>query len=374
MRILDSGYGRFLLGLAAAAALFLAGTFSGPYQAQIATLAAIYVILASSLNLLLGYSGLLSLGHQAFFGFGAYFSAYTTTNMGMPMPVGLLGSMVTGFLVAWVIGKITLRLRAAFFVIATFAVAAIGRQVALNWVEVTGGPIGFAGIPPLGVGDMVFFEPTATFPICFVIAGICVLFVARLSKSSLGYSLRGMAKNENLARAVGIDTARHANLAFSIGGAMAAVAGSLYAHTVGFISPEVFDFSIMINTLLMVIGGGLGTVVGPVVGAILFTQLPEFLRFSDEWRLVIYGAILVLLVRFLPRGLWGSAAQFVRRLQRKSSDDDDDAGSFPVLRNEERATDVYTSESLDAGSPGSGHRAPRNLPSLRTAPQSGVLE
>lgn len=373
MQILDSGRARFLFGLVAAAVLFVVGTFSGPYQAQIATLAAIYVILASSLNLLLGYSGLLSLGHQAFFGFGAYFSAYITTNGSLPVPLGLLGAAAAGFAFAWLIGKITLRLRAAFFVIATFAVAAIGRQVALNWVEVTGGPIGFAGIPPLGVGDMVFFEPTATFPICFVIAGICVLFVARLSKSGLGYSLRGMAKNENLARAVGIDTARHANLAFSIGGAMAAVAGSLYAHTVGFISPEVFDFSIMINTLLMVIGGGLGTVVGPVVGAILFTQLPEFLRFSDEWRLVIYGAILVLLVRFLPLGLWGSAAQLVRRLQRKSSDDDHD-GDSPVLRDEERPTDVDPSEPLDAGSPDSGRRAPRMLPSLRSAPISGAME
>jgi branched-chain amino acid transport system permease protein len=147
-----------------------------------------------------------------------------------------------------------------------------------------------------------------------------VLFVARLARSGLGYSLRGLAKNENLARAVGIDTARHANLAFSIGGAMAAVAGSLYAHTVGFISPEVFSFSVMINTLLMVIGGGLGTVIGPVVGAIVFTQLPEFLRFSDEWRLVIYGLVLLLLIRFLPNGLWGTAASWTaaRRRSRPS--------------------------------------------------------
>jgi branched-chain amino acid transport system permease protein len=373
MRILDSGRARFLVGLVAAAVLFAVGTFSGPYQAQIATLAAIYVILASSLNLLLGYSGLLSLGHQAFFGFGAYCSAYLTTNGGVPVPLGLLGSAAAGFALAWVIGKITLRLRAAFFVIATFAVAAIGRQVALNWVGVTGGPVGFAGIPALGVGDMVFFEPTATFPICFVIAGICVLFVSRLSKSGLGYSLRGMAKNENLARAVGIDTARHANLAFSIGGAMAAVAGSLYAHTVGFISPEVFDFSIMINTLLMVIGGGLGTVVGPVVGAILFTQLPEFLRFSDEWRLVIYGAILVLLVRFLPRGLWGSAAELVRGLQRRSSDDDPEGGP-PYLRDEERPTDVEADDPLEIGSPRGAHRVPHTMPSLRSAPGSGGVE
>lgn len=365
MRLLDSRTGRFLLGLAVAVVLLLAGTFSGPYQAQIATLAAIYVILASSLNLLLGYSGLLSLGHQAFFGFGAYFSAYVTTEWGLAMPIGLLGAAAAGFAVAYVIGKITLRLRAAFFVIATFAVAGIGRQVALNWVDVTGGPVGFAGIPPLGVGSLEFFEPTATFPICFVIAGICVIFVARLSQSGLGYSLRGMAKNENLAKAVGIDTARHANLAFSIGGGMAAVAGSLYAHTVGFISPEVFDFSIMINALLMVIGGGLGTVVGPVVGAILFTQLPELLRFSDEWRLVIYGAILVVLVRFLPRGLCGYAADLTRRLRRRPDDDEP-----PGLHDEERPPGIDSapgSETADAGTP-AGAGGPRTAgPARRSA-------
>lgn len=321
MQKFDSKPARFILAVVIAAALFLAGSQSGPYQAQIATLTAIYVILASSLNLLLGYSGLLSLGHQAFFGFGAYFSAYVTTELDLFMPVGLVGAAAAGFVAAWLIGKITLRLRAAFFVIATFAVAGICRQVALNWVDVTGGPVGLAGIPPLGFGDVEFLEPTATFPVCFVIAAICVLFVSRLAKSGLGYSLRGMAENENLARAVGIDTARHANLAFSIGGAMAAVAGSLYAHTVGFISPEVFEFSIMINTLLMVIGGGVGTVLGPVVGAIIFTQLPESLRFIDEWRLVLYGAILVLLVRFLPRGLWGSLVRWTTDRRRSAPDD-----------------------------------------------------
>lgn len=353
MRYLESKTARFLLSLALAAALFIGGTFFEPYQAQIATLAAIYVILASSLNLLLGYSGLLSLGHQAFFGFGAYFSAYITTKWEVPMPIGLLGAAMAGCVAAWVIGKITLRLRAAFFVIATFAVAAIGRQIALNWVAVTGGPVGFAGIPPLGVGSIEFLEPTATFPVCFVIACVCVIFVARLSQSGLGYSLRGMAKNENLARAVGIDTARHANLAFTIGGGMAAVAGSLYAHTVGFISPEVFDFSIMINTLLMVIGGGLGTVLGPVVGAIIFTQLPELLRFSDEWRLVIYGAILVALVRFLPRGLWGAALDLMRRV-RRSHDHDAEDGQSPSSQGNDEPADMDNTTSSVAGAGAGG--------------------
>jgi branched-chain amino acid transport system permease protein len=297
-------------------ALLATGTLAGAYQAQVSTLAAIYIIMATSLNLLLGYSGLLSLGHQAFFGVGAYASAILTTKWSLPMPLGMVGAAIVAAAVGWVIGKITLRLRAAFFVIATFAVAEIGRQVALNWVSLTGGPIGYSGIPPVGIGPIELVEPEAVYPVVLAIALIIVLLVARLAQSGLGYSLRGLAQNENMARAVGVDTARHANLAFTLGSGMAAVAGSLYAHTVGFISPEVFSFSIMINTLLMVIGGGLGTVVGPVIGAIIFTQLPETLRFSDEWRLVVYGLVLVLLVRFLPRGLWGTLTAIIT--QRRS--------------------------------------------------------
>jgi branched-chain amino acid transport system permease protein len=293
-------------------ALWVAGTKGGAYYDQIAVLAAIYVILASSLNLLLGYSGLLSLGHQAFFGLGAYGSALLTTDLDLPMPVGMLGGIVVASAAGWLVGKITLRLRAAFFVIATFAFGQICYQVALNWDGLTGGPAGLNLIPPVGAGGVTLETPEAVFPVVLLVAALTVFAVARIARSSLGYGLRGMAENENLARAVGIDTAHHANLAFVLGAAMASVAGSLYAHSVGFISPEVFSFSIMINTLLMVIGGGLGTMLGPVVGAIAFTELPEALRFSSQWRLVIYGALLVLLVRFLPRGLWGSLVAYVR--------------------------------------------------------------
>jgi MFS family permease len=123
----------------------------------------------------------------------------------------------------------------------------------------------------------------------------------------------------------------------------------------------------------MVIGGGLGTVVGPVVGAILFTQLPEFLRFSDEWRLVIYGAILVLLVRFLPRGLWGSATALVRGFRRRSSDDDPEGGP-PFLRDAERPTEVDASDPREAGPPGAGTRASGTMPSLSSVRAAGGVE
>jgi branched-chain amino acid transport system permease protein len=332
----------------ATVALLVIGVTGTAYQAQIATLAAIYVILATSLNLLLGYSGLLSLGHQAFFGLGAYTSAILTTKVSLPMPLGLVGAALIALVFGRLIGRITLRLRAAFFVIATFAVGEIGRQVALNWDALTGGPLGYGGIPPVGVGGLELVAPNALYPVVLAIALGVVLIVARLVRSGLGYSLRALAQNENLARAVGIDTARHANIAFSLGSAMAAVAGSLYAHSIGFISPEVFDFSVMINTLLMVIGGGLGTVIGPVVGAIIFTQLPESLRFSDQWRLVVYGLVLVLLVRFLPRGLWGTLASFARSRGRRPAPPAGGDGASPAPEARPRARPQALATARDA--------------------------
>lgn len=293
--------------------LWVLGTSGGPYQDQLAVLAAIYVILATSVNLLVGYSGLLCLGQQAFFGIGAYTSALLTVNLGLPMPVGVLGGIILASLSGWGLGKITLHLRSAYFVIATLAFGAICRQIALNWVSLTGGPTGLAGIPPAGAGGVSLAKPEALYPVVLAVAAICVLIVTRIARTGLGYGMRAMAENENLARSVGVDTRRHASIAFVVSAGMASVAGSLYAHSVGFIAPSVFSFSVMVKALVMVVGGGLGTVLGPVMGAVFFTELPELLRFSDQWRLVIYGAILVLLVRFLPRGVWGSFATYWAR-------------------------------------------------------------
>lgn len=316
-------------------ALWVAGTKGGPYLDQVVVLATIYVIMAAGLNLLLGYSGLLSLGHQGFYGLGAYTTALVTVNLGLPMPVGVAAAIAVAMAFGWLVGKITLRLRTAFFVIATFAFGQIGYQVALNWVSLTGGPAGFGQIPPIGAGPVELISPEEAYPVVLVVAAVTVYIVARISRSGLGFGLRAMAENENLARAVGIDTARAANLAFVTGAAMAGVAGALYAHTVGFISPEVFGFPIMINTLLMVIGGGLGTIAGPVIGAVAFTALPEVLRFGDQWRLVIYGVLLVLLVRFLPRGLWGSVVAALRERRVASAEDDDEPESEPAAEREE---------------------------------------
>jgi branched-chain amino acid transport system permease protein len=269
-------------------------------------LVAIYIMLASSLNLLIGYSGLVSLGHTAFFGVGAYVSGYLTTRSGWPVVAGVAAAVLATFVLGHVAGRVALRLRGASFVIATLALAEGLRLIALNWQPVTGGPAGLIGIPTLSIGGAELLQPGDVYPVMFAIAIALVMITSRLVHSRLGMSLLAMREHELLAQAVGIHPEGAARRAYVISGAMAGLAGGLYAHYVGFVSPEIFSFTLMITMLLMVVAGGLGTIMGPVIGAVAFTLLPEALRFSDQWRLVIYGAILLAIVRFAPRGIWGT--------------------------------------------------------------------
>lgn len=304
----------------------------GAYELQLLVLASVYVILVSGLNLLVGHAGLVSIGQQAFFGIGAYVSALMTVKAGVPSYVGVLAAMVAVVPIAALVGKITLRLRAAFFVIATLAVAEIFRYIVINSVSFTGGPNGLTNVPPLELPGMKpFLSPMEAMLPLSLIAAIVVIICWAVASSRFGSQLRAMRENEELAKAMGINTPAVATKAFLISALFAALAGALYAHFVGFISPEVFAFSLMVTMLLMLVGGGMGTVMGPVIGAVAFTLLPEYLRFSDQWRLVIYGLALVALARFLPEGLWGGltrAFHAVRsRVSRQDgpSQDDDDA-------------------------------------------------
>lgn len=280
------------------------------YDQQLIALCCIYIVLVSSLNIVVGLAGLVSIGHQAFFGLGAYVSALLTIKADIPSYVGVLAAMVAAGPIAWAVGKITLRLRAAFFVIATLAVAEIFRSVVINSVEFTGGPNGLPGVPPLEIpGGLIFLSAYEALIPLSVIAALCVLACRGISLSSFGSKLRAMRENEELAKSLGINTPNLASAAFVVSASMASMAGALYAHFVGFISPDLFSFSLMVTLLLMLVAGGIGTVMGPVVGAVAFTLLPEVLRFSDQWRLVLYGAALMALARLLPEGLWGGVTR-----------------------------------------------------------------
>lgn len=279
----------------------------GGYHLHLLVMAAIFTILAVSLGMVIGYAGLLSLGHAAFFGIGAYTSALLFLHYGVPMWLGMVAGAVLCALVAFLLGALILRVRGNRFVIVTVAFAEIMRLVAHNWVEVTRGQMGLAGIKPPNLallGHAIDLNVKTNFYyVAVLIAAISVIAMARIARSPLGWGFLALRENETLGESIGVGAYRHAMIVFVIGAFFAGIAGSLYAHYINFIGPDLFYFSYTTIMLVMVVMGGLGTIVGPFVGALVFTLLPEYLRVASEYRLVFFGAILIVGILLVPRGL-----------------------------------------------------------------------
>ena len=278
---------------------------ANPYWLHVLIMAGIFAVLALSLNLLLGYTGQLSLGHAAFFGIGAYASALTTLKLGRSAWEGMALAAVLAGVSGWAIGRLALKLRGAYFVLVTISFAGVISLVSVNWMELTNGPLGLPGIPAPELGPWSFRSKRAYYYLVLAAVALSYLVCRRLVDSRVGRAFLALRENEALAESVGIDVTRYLVLAAVVSAAMAGLAGGLYAHYTRFVSPEVFLFTYTVTMVIMVVAGGKGTLAGPIVGALLFTALPEALReaTSWQWQMLAYGLILVLLVFFLPRGI-----------------------------------------------------------------------
>ena len=276
-----------------------------PYHLHVLIMAGIFAILALSLNLLLGYTGQLSLGHAAFFGIGAYTSALVSLRLDWSFWLGLPSAALLAGLAGWAIGRLALKLRGAYFVLVTISFAGVISLVSINWMDLTNGPLGLPGVPAPELGPFAFKTKNAYYYLVLAAVALAYAVCRRLVHSRVGRAFVALRENEPLAESVGIDGTRYLVLAAVVSAALAGVAGSLYAHYTRFVSPEVFLFSYTVTMVIMVVGGGKGTLAGPVVGALLFTVLPEALRevVSWQWQMLAYGALLVVLVYFLPRGI-----------------------------------------------------------------------
>ena len=282
----------------------------------------IFIIAAMSLNLLLGYTGQLSLGHVAFFGIGAYASALTTLGFEVelfgfrvvhqpwPAIVGLFVGMVAAGISGYVIGRLSFKVRGAYFVIVTISFAEVTRLVALNWVELTQGPLALTNIPPYtlafpGLGDYTLWNKTAYYYLVVAVGLVAYVVIARLVGSRVGRAMIALKENETLAGSVGIDVTRYLVLAAVVSAAMAGGAGSLYAHYLKIIDPDIFLFIYTVTMVIMVITGGKGTLAGPIVGGIIFGFLPVILRpFAApavQW--ILYGGLMIVIVFVLPQGI-----------------------------------------------------------------------
>jgi branched-chain amino acid transport system permease protein len=301
---------RWLAPLGVLAAATVPGWLPSAYHLHVLIMAGIFAILALSLNLLLGYTGLLSLGHAAFFGIGAYATALLTLRLDGSPWAGLLLAVALPAAAGYGIGRLALRVRGAYFVLLTISFAGVVSLVSVNWMELTNGPLGLPGIPPLalalpGLPELPLRSKPAYYYV--VLAGVLLAWVTchRLVRSRVGRALVALRENETLAASVGIDGTHYLVLATVASAALAGLAGGLYAHYTRFVSPEVFLFTYTVTMVIMVVAGGKGTLAGPVLGALLFTALPEALRAlaSWQWQMLLYGVLLILVLMFLPRGI-----------------------------------------------------------------------
>ncbi|GBD48886.1 branched-chain amino acid ABC transporter permease [Methylopila sp. Yamaguchi] len=294
-----------------------------PYLLNALITTGIFTIGAMSLNLLLGYTGQLSLGHIAFFGIGAYVSALTSlgfdvglpfglrvTHEGWPPAAGFLLAVLISGLCGYVVGRLSFRVRGAYFVIVTISFAEVVRLVALNWIELTQGPLALTSIPFMtlglpGLGEMTFKTKIQNYYLVLAVATLSYLLIARLVGSRFGRAMRGLKENEPLALSVGVDATRTLTIAATVSAAMAGAAGSLYAHYIRIIDPDVFLFSYTVTMVIMVVAGGKGTLIGPVIGGLIFGLLPVALRpvMAPEAQWIVYGATLIVILFVMPRGI-----------------------------------------------------------------------
>ena len=252
-------------------------------------------LLALSIYLTLS-CGLLSMANAAFMGIGAYTSALLTMNAGAPYPLAIAAGMVAPAVVAFAIGKPTLRLSGVYLAMATLAFGEVVRIAILNTEDLTGGALGLNGIP----------QSTEWWHVLLALAATLFL-LGRLRRSKVGRAFEAIKEDDTAAELMGVDADAHKMLAFVLGAAIAGLAGTLNAHLTFFIGPNEFGFDRGVDILTMTILGGINSLLGPVVGAFIVTLLPELLRSLKDYRLVVNGLILVAIVLFLPRGIWDPA-------------------------------------------------------------------
>jgi branched-chain amino acid transport system permease protein len=281
------------------------------YPLFVLSLTLVNAIAAMGVNLSMGYAGQVSIGHAGFAAIGGYTTAILMTRFDVSYWLTLpLGGLLAG-LCGFVIGLPTLRLSHLYISMVTFGFGQVVSLVVLNWLPVTNGPNGIA-VPPIRVGAYVF-APDSFY---WVIAG-CFLALVWLAKnlvrSRLGRSFVAIRESETAAEAMGVHLAKNKTIAFAVGAAYGGLSGALYAGLSNFINPDAFVFLVSILYLSMSVVGGLGTLSGPLVGAAIFTVMPETLRGFAEYKEFISGALLLVFLVFSPRGLTGMVGDALAR-------------------------------------------------------------
>lgn len=263
-------------------------------------------LLSLSSNFITGMGGILSIGQAMFFGIGAYTSAILAVNYNLDFVFTILIACIVSLVSGLLIGVTALRVRDKYLAMVTLGSAEIIRMIALNWESVTRGAKGITRIPGIVIFSHNYFSYNYKYYAALIVLLIVLISISYIMRSNYGKSLLCVRDDEMAASSVGINAAFIKQIAFGISAAVAGCGGALYAHYMNFIDTNIFGFNQSIFMMSMAILGGLGSIPGSLLGAIILTILPELLRFSTDYRLIVYGIVIVVIVIFRPSGILGN--------------------------------------------------------------------
>jgi ABC-type branched-subunit amino acid transport system ATPase component/ABC-type branched-subunit amino acid transport system permease subunit len=275
----------------------------------------------------MGYGGQISLAQAAFFGLGAYSLASATVIFGMPYWVGIVFAIVIPIITGLILAALSLRVVTHYLALVTIGFQIIVQLVMHNWKFMFGGADGVGSIPrPFGIEDIKVY-----YWLCLAALLVCILFVYRMRKSRLGRALFALREDELAASAIGVDLYRIKMMAFAICSTLGGIGGLLFASAYGYISPDVFSFEQSVTFFAMLITGGSDSIIGTLVGTTLLTWLPEWLRSFKEYYLAIYGGLIIIVLVFVPNGIWGIVSGLLDLFKKKKNNSDAKAGTIQFI-------------------------------------------
>ncbi|WP_423797940.1 branched-chain amino acid ABC transporter permease [Neobacillus sp. SAB-20_R2A] len=307
--------------------LIILPPMSNDYIINLGVITGIWVILTLGLNIIMGYGGQVNIAQGALYGVGAYASAILTVKIQFPFILSLFLSGLIAAAIGLIFGYLTLRTAGLYFTVTTLGLGIIFHDIFLNWLGLTGGPMGFPGISrpgPINLGflEIDFYNTLPFYYLVFILVIATFILLNIFIKSPFGKILVSIREDEMLARSMGINVVSYKLIGFVLSSFFAGVAGSLYAHYIGFISPESFNlFASSLQAFVIVTVGGAGFMYGPVVGAILLTGLPELLRMAPEFKGLIYGILLLLVNLFMPEGIVGRINSYLKSTKLRQKGD-----------------------------------------------------
>ncbi|MCE5194069.1 MAG: branched-chain amino acid ABC transporter permease [Nitrospiraceae bacterium] len=301
--------------------LVLPKFLTNDYYTNTLTLSWIHAIIAVGLNLLIGYAGQISLGHAAFYGIAAYTTAILTTTFSLPIIAGMLAGIIVVAIVAYLIGIPTLKLKGHYLAMGTLGFGIIVYIFFNETISITGGPSGFTGIPRLNIFGFKFDSDLSYYYVVTVVLTLIIFVSLNIINSRIGRALRAIHTSESAAQIAGIDISKYKLFVFVLSAIFAAIAGVLYAHYLSFVAPSSFGFNFSIELLAMVVLGGMANIWGAVAGALFLTVLPEFLRTFENIEILLYGAILIVCMIFLPGGIAGGIFKIMKIFKREKAVD-----------------------------------------------------